>query len=210
MIRPRHDYGISPTAHAGGGPGDIGGIDFRDEPPSYYAADVGMVSLGEPLRASGRIVLRGAAADSAVCLGWFDGASKQKKNTSELEAPQAGYLGVIVEGPSRVGHYFRAAYSNAQGSGQSPCEDPGTGAERPVIRPDGRPHRWAIEYDPAAAGGSGRITVTFDDSVHTLDLRPEHRARGAAFDRFGIFNLQAGGHHVELYLDDIGYTSATR
>lgn len=207
VIRPCHDYGFSPTAHAGGKPGEVGGIVFRDERPTFYAAGVGRLSLDDALRASGRVVLRGAGSDSGVCFGWFDGGSKRHKGTSELEAPQPGYLGVIIEGPSRVGHYFRAAYSDARGSGQSPYEDPGTGAERPVIRPDGRPHCWAVEYDPKAAGGNGRIMVKLDESMHTLDLKPEHRARGATFDRFGIFNIQAGGHHVEIYLDDIEYTS---
>ena len=207
VIRPRHDYGFSPTALAGGRPGEIGGIVFRDERPSYYAADVGKLSLEEPLRASGRIVLRSAGADSAVCMGWFDGKSKREKDTSELQAPQPGWLGVIIEGPSRVGHYFRAAYSSSRGSGQSPCEDPRTGAERPVIRPDGQVHRWSIEYAPEAAARSGSITVKFDESTHSLDVRPGHRAEGGVFDRFGLFNLQAGGHHVEIYIDDLAYTS---
>ena len=207
VIRPRHHYGFSPTSFAGGKPGEIGELVFRDEKPSYYAADVGKLSLEEPLRASGRVVLRAAAADSAVCLGWFDGKSKREKETSELQAPQPNWLGVIVEGPSRVGHYFRAAYSTARGSAQSPCEDPRTGAERPVIRPDGQVHRWSIEYAPDAAGGGGRITVKFDESTHTLDVKPEHRAEGAGFDRFGLFNLQAGGHHVDFYIDDLAYTS---
>jgi hypothetical protein len=210
VIRPLHDCGFSPTAHAGGAPGEVGGIVFRDERPAFYAANVGKLTLDDRLRASGRVALLGAGSDSGVCFGWFDGDAKRRKTTSELEAPQPGYLGVIIEGPSRVGHYFRAAYSDGQGSGQSPCEDPRTGAERPVILPDGRPHRWSIEYDPAAAGGSGRITVQLDDSVHALDLKPEHRARGATLDRFGVFNIQAGGHQVELYLDDVEYTSARR
>ena len=28
---------------------------------------------------------------------------------------------------------------------------------------------------------------------------------GATFDRFGIFNMQTGGWHVEFYLDDLQY-----
>lgn len=39
-----------------------------------------------------------------------------------------------------------------------------------------------------------------------MDLDPAHRALGAVFDRFGIFNIQAGGHHVEIYLDDVSFT----
>ena len=34
IIRPHHDYGFSKTSHAGGQPGEIGGVIFRDEQPS--------------------------------------------------------------------------------------------------------------------------------------------------------------------------------
>jgi hypothetical protein len=50
--------------------------------------------------------------------------------------------------------------------------------------------------------------VTLDDEKVTLDLRPEDRKRGATFDRFGLFNVQEGGHYVEIFLDDLSYTSA--
>ncbi len=40
-----------------------------------------------------------------------------------------------------------------------------------------------------------------------MDLAPGDRAEGATFDRFGIFNMQSGGHAVEIYLDDLEYSS---
>jgi hypothetical protein len=40
----------------------------------------------------------------------------------------------------------------------------------------------------------------------TLDLAPGDRKAGATFDRFGLFDVQTGGHYVELYLDDLKYT----
>jgi hypothetical protein len=50
------------------------------------------------------------------------------------------------------------------------------------------------------------IHVTLDGEHHQLPLEKDHRHAGASFDRFGVFNLQAGGHHVEFYLDELLYT----
>ncbi|MBX3436839.1 MAG: hypothetical protein KF861_05050 [Planctomycetaceae bacterium] len=201
IIRPHHNYGFSPTQHAGGDAGEIGGILFRDEQPSYFGVDVGRLTLEQPFRASGKVALRSAGADSGVVLGWFNAAAKRNKTTPEYDARQTDYLGVMIEGPSRVGHYFRAAYSSSTGTGGAPLADPLSRRERPVILPDGRSHEWAIEYRPDV--GAGRIVVTFDGKDHLLDLTQRDREAGATFDRFGLFNIQAGGHHVELYLDDL-------
>ncbi|MGD9854537.1 MAG: hypothetical protein AB7U20_06250 [Planctomycetaceae bacterium] len=204
IIRPHHDYGFSPTDYAGGQRGEIGGVIFRDERPSYYGVDVGRLTLDQPFRADGKIALRSAGADSGVFLGWFNAAGKRNKTTPEHEQRQTDFLGVLIEGPSRVGHYFRAAYSTSTGTGGAPMEDPRTQEERPVILPDGRVHEWAVHYDPAA--GKGRISVTFDGESHALDLTAQDRAAGATLDRFGLFNIQAGGHHVEIYCDDLRVT----
>jgi hypothetical protein len=42
-----------------------------------------------------------------------------------------------------------------------------------------------------------------------LDREPGHRALGAIFNRFGLFNVQSGGHFVELYLDDLSDTAGS-
>jgi hypothetical protein len=81
--------------------------------------------------------------------------------------------------------------------------------ERPVIRPDGRVHDWSLHYNPTGASNRGRITVTFDNTTHHLDLRESERRENARLDRFGLFNIQAGGHHVEAYLDDVQYSKKT-
>ncbi len=59
---------------------------------------------------------------------------------------------------------------------------------------------------PIAADGNGQIIVTFDKQTQTLTLKSEHRKIGATFDRFGLFNLQTGGHFVDVSLDDLTYT----
>lgn len=205
VIRPYHDVGYSDTSHAGEERGEIGGIMFRDEQPMYYADRVGPYTLDDELQASGKIVLNSAGADSAMMLGWFGAEAKRNKLSSELDERQTDYVGILIEGPSQVGHYFRAAYSTSKGSGGAPF-DGGQVDERPVIRPDGKVHSWSLHYDPAAAGGRGQITVTFDETTHHLDLKRGERAEGATLDRFGLFNLQVGGHHVEAYLDDVVYS----
>lgn len=198
--RPYHDFGFSPTAHAGGEPGELGGILWRDEAPAYYADEVPRLSLDHPLSASGRLVLRAGAADSAAYLGWLSSVEKQGKATPEYETPQRSLIGLLIEGPSRVGHYVRPVFRDASGAG-------GTTEEGPILRPDGQPHRFAIAYRPDQDSRGGRLTVRLDDQERTLNVSPEQRARGAVLDRFGLFNLQSGGHHVELYLDDLSYTA---
>ena len=196
VIRPQHDFGHISTARAGAPPGEVGGIIWRDEAPAYYAERVGPLTLDDELVASGTIRLAAAGSDSGVYLGWFDSAAKRGKRSPEHEEPQRGLLGILIEGPSRVGHYVRPAYRTATGAGEA-------SPEGPVIRPDGMVHRWSIRYSPKGADGRGRITVTFDDQARVLDLGPDHRAQGATFDRFGLFNVQSGGHFVELYLNDL-------
>ena len=205
ILRPLHNFGYSRTNHAGGEQGEIGGVIFRDEEPAFYADRVGPLSLEDELLAAGTLTLRSAGADSGVMLGWFNRDAKQSKATPEHEEPLTDYLGIYLEGPSRVGHYFRAAYSTSQGNREAPTGE-GTAEERPVVLPGATVHRWSMHYQPEAAGGRGRITVRFDDRTNTLDLKEGARREGAVFDRFGLFNVQSGGHHVEVFLDEIRYS----
>jgi hypothetical protein len=204
--RPFHDFGYSAgTLRSDGkaGRGEIGGVIWRDERPAYYGDKVGPLSLDDELAASGTVTFTGAGSDSGVYFGWFDAASKMGGVHKGKEAgePRKNQLAVLVEGPSRVGHYFRPAYATADGRGA--LADGG-----PLIRPDGQVHRWSLHYSPSANGGHGRISVTFDDKTQDLELTAQHRAAGATFDRFGIFNLQEGGNQVVIYLGDLQYTAA--
>lgn len=207
MIRPYHYFGYSATRHAGGQPGEVGGIVFRDERPAYYAAKTAKLSLDDALVASGRLALLKAFSDSGVYLGWFDSATKRANETPEYDARQKNYLGILIEGPSRVGHYFRPGYSCSNAAGYNAGETTAAGNAWPVVFPNGQVHSWAIHYRPDAAGGAGQIELAFDQNTATMDLKPGDRAAGATFDRFGIFNMQSGGHAVEIYIDDLRYTS---
>lgn len=99
VIRPYHDIGYRATAHAGGHLGEIGGVMFRDEQPMYYADPVGPFSLDDELKASGRLVLDSAGADSAMMLGWFGKDAKRGKNTPEHKQRQTDYVAIMIEGP---------------------------------------------------------------------------------------------------------------
>jgi hypothetical protein len=196
VVRPRHDFGFSLTSHAGGRPGEIGGLIWRDERPAYYADRVGRLSLDDELHASGKLALTSANSDSGVYFGWFDSASKQHEQAPQSHPQPHNFLAVMIEGPSRAGHYVRPAYRTGTGEGS-------TTPDGPTILPNGAVHEWSLHYSPR---GAGRIEVTLDGARQTSDLKPGHRRLGATFDRFGLFNMQSGGQHVLIYLDDLSYT----
>ena len=134
-----------------------------------------------------------AGADSAVLIGWFN-------SETHSGSPPNNLVAIMVEGPSRIGHYFRPVYSNSKG-------EYALQQEGPVLRPNSEPHHWTLDYDPNGADGNGKITVTLDNNPVSIDLKPGVKKAGATLDRFGILSWQTGGHHVELYLDDIKYTA---
>ena len=190
--RPYHDFGHTPTKQ-------VGGIIWRDERPAFYGKPIAPLTFEDAFSASGTISFRGAGSDSGAYFGFFNAESKRNKVTPHHEAPQTNMLCIMVEGPSRIGHYFRAGYCD--GLGQGMFEDEG-----PTIKPDGQTHRWSMRYDPKSKDADGEIVVKFDDLTQTTRVRKEHKATGARFDRFGILNIQSGGHYVEIYLDELQFT----
>lgn len=197
-IRPHHDFGFSNTSIAGGAVGEIGGLVWRIEAKSpeqtgSYADILGPLDLKSELKAEGRIAMTKAGADSAVLLGWFNAETR-------AGSPPPNLVGVMIEGPSRVGHYFRPVFSNSRGD--SACEEEG-----PLLRPDTTTHSWTLHYDPGANGGLGRIMATLDGVRSALDLKPGAKEGGAELNRFGLLSFLQGGHHVEVYLDDLRYTA---
>jgi len=67
-----------------------------------------------------------AGTDSGVLIGWFN-------SHTYIGAPPMNFIGIFIEGPSRIGHYVRPAYANAYDQRE-------VAGEGPVLRPDGRPH----------------------------------------------------------------------
>jgi hypothetical protein len=198
VIRPFHDYGQAPRNNPLSDTA-IGGIIFRDERPSYFGLPVGPFSLDDELYAAGRLALVGASSDSGVYLGWFNSKTKQANLTAEHEARQPDLLALLIEGPSRIGHYVRPAVSLSNRQGRT-----ADGADGwPTIRPDGRIHNWEFRYQPLSDGAGGTITLEFDSVSKAFSITAAERATGATFDRFGLFNMQSGGHQVEFYVDQL-------
>jgi hypothetical protein len=79
-------------------------------------------------------------------------------------------------------------------------------ASAPILKP-GKCYEWSLIYDPSAGDGAGEIRVTLGSESVVLPLKPNQRAEGATFDRFGLFTSQAGGQLVRIYFDDLQYTA---
>lgn len=199
----RQDFGFTRSNHAGGAPGEIGGTFWRTEPVDplfgYYADEVGALTLDDPISFSGRIVFLDGNPDSAMWLGYFDEDSIKAK----LEEPTAGYplpntMGLVVDGPTRVGWYLSPFCT--------PTRDLDRRVDGPLFCPSPSPRRFSFVYDPAHAP-AGRVTMTLDDQTQVLDLSPEARTAGARFNRFGLATMRRGGKRVILYFDDLDYTA---
>lgn len=206
-VRPRFDFGFSPTRFAGGrAEGELGGLVFRGDcrfpaRMACYGDRLAELTLEQPLRASGRVCLRRGVTDSTVLIGFYHSRDSMAANPSQQSGLPKCFLGVSVEGPSREGFYFAPAYRGRDaGRGRI------AGNRPPPIYPDGMPHDWTLEYSPAAAGGRGRITLTLDRKAAPLDLGEGTRAAGAGFDRFGIITTWVDGNGQTIFFDDLTYT----
>jgi len=185
-LRGTQRFGHVNSSHAGGGRGEIGGLIWRIESQAFYGDDVGSLTLDDQLSASGRLSVVQASSDSGFLFGWF--------NEGNRGWAPPNFLGFVVEGPSRVGHYFRLMYVGGDGS-------KGESEENPIIIPNGTEHLWRITYDP-----DDRIFSGVLDGEYVIETCLPGEVN-ATFNRFGILNLQEGGHEIEAYLDDLSYTS---
>ena len=206
-VRPRFDFGYSPTHFAGGAAaGEMGGLFFRGdcrypERLAYYADRVGPVALDKPLKASGKVCLRRGVSDSTTLFGFFNASAAIRSNPSQKQGLPEGVLGVHVEGPSSEGFCFYPVARSPDGDGIAAPD-----LRTLHILPDGAPHDWTFAYDPSAAGGRGRITVTLDGRAVHLDLNEGDKARGVPFDRFGLVTPWIDGNGQLVYFDDLSYT----
>jgi len=206
VLAGANDYGFREgTNFAGGGGGEIGGIMWRNALNfGYYADRIGPLTLDDRLEASGKVMLKVGAPDSAMAFGWFNSQVKNSsapivKDLSPGPDRTGNFLGVLVEGPTRVGHQFSPAYTTAKGTRVTPCNGP-----RLAL---GQVYEWSLTYDTQADGGTGAITVKLGEEAVTFKLKPGHKAEGASFDRFGLFTKGPGGQMVEIYFDDVSYTA---
>lgn len=202
LIRPRFDFGFSPTNHAGGKPGEMGGVVFRGdfeypEEMAHYGDRVESLTLDGPLVAEGKMTLLRGISDSTAIIGWFHDEKSRVGGTGQATVPQ-DFLGVMIEGPSSEGFLFRPAYRFHEG-------DQFVERHGPEIYPDGAQHTWKVEYNPNQ-GAAGTITATLGGKSVTTEVIDSHRATGAEFNRFGIVTVQIDGNYQFIYFDDLSYT----
>ena len=159
----------------------------------YYADDIGTLIMGHHLEASGKVSMIRAVVDSAVLIGWFN-------SDTHIGAPPVNFIGVIIEGPSPVGHYFRPIYADSEGAYK--ISEQGS-----IIRPNAGRHDWTFEYNPDANSGKGNIIVTFDDQIVFLPLKSDVKLASAVFNRFGLLSFQREGHYLDICFDNLTYTA---
>ena len=206
-VRPRFDFGFSPTHFAvGERAGELGGVIFRGDcryPDrlAYYGDRLETLSLDKPIRAAGKVAMRRGVSDSTVLLGFFHSKKSVAVSPSQASGFPMNFLGIAIEGPSREGFQFYPVYRLADGA-EGYSRDP----HAPHILPDGQSADWSLAYDPQAAQGAGRLTVTYDRRSVALDLAPRRRESAARFDRFGIVTTWIDGNAQEVYFDDVSYT----
>lgn len=210
-VRPRFDFGFSPTHFAGGqSAGELGGLVFRGDArdPNRLAAygdRLDDLSPNDPLQASGKVALRRGVSDSTTLIGFYHSTDSLATSPNPGSGWPKCFLGMAIEGPSRDGFLFYPAYRN-RGDGQGHA----TAAESPPILPDGQSHIWTLSYLPSAAAGRGRMTVTLDGKQVTLDLGQGHRSDGARFNRFGLVTTRIDGNAQRVFFDDLTYTYRPR
>src|SRR5262249_143753 len=144
---------------------------------AYYGDRLAELTLERPLRAGGKVSLRRGVTDSTVLLGFFHARDSTASNPAQDSGLPRDFLGVMIEGPSRGGFYFRPAYRLHSGT-----EGYGRGPDLAHILPDGAAHTWSLAYTPAETGG--RIIVQFDGTTTRLEF-PD-RGANTHFDRFGL------------------------
>src|SRR5439155_19764596 len=96
--RPRaikQDFGYSAkTAHAGGQPGEVGGLITPAAEPAYYAKKIGAKSFDDRLSASGKVFCKGPRAH--VLIGFFNADTLNEWRTPNTIALRLGVRGDTV------------------------------------------------------------------------------------------------------------------
>ena len=206
-VRPWFDFGYSDTQFAGGkARGEFGGQIFRGDcrfpkRMACYGAPVGPLALDKPLVAFGRVAMIRGVTDSTTLFGFYNSRDSMRQNGSQRESLPESVIGIQIEGPSRDGFRFYPVARFKAGVSQHPAL-----RDFPFIHPEGKSHEWRLVYDPRAAGGKGRITVTFDGKRNTFDLESPAESQRTSFDRFGVVTTWIDGNSQSVYWDDIGYS----
>lgn len=204
----RQDFGFSPTAHAGGKLGELGGFITPAAEPAYYAKKLPVSTFKTPLSASGTLACTGKAFHALI--GFFNADTLNEWRTPNTIALRISGRGdVFYVWLEYAAQTWRAGGDRPQGF--PTAKDPKTGRQRLTgFASKGTVHRWTLTYDPDGNNGRGVVTATIDDVKAVCHLADGHKEDGAVFNRFGLLNLMksadTGG---EVWLDDITINGQT-
>src|SRR5688572_863851 len=203
----RQHFGWRNSNHAGGkSKGEIGGRVQRSATPAVYATGIKPRTLNEKLRMSGRFAVTKDDGATGVLFGWFN------QNSRGWRTPNSLAVRIDGNGPER-GYilFYEYGTQNYLAGGGGAFEGPRYQTTKtPWFKPDGTSHTFTFEYDSAGANGDGLMTFTLDGNrKYQQPLDPGHKAYGATFDRFGIWNAQTTGGAIEVYFDDLEVNGET-
>jgi hypothetical protein len=200
------NYGWSNSNHAGGTPGEAGGLLVRTGGiRSWYADEtIGGLSLNDYFSVSGQISITRPSTDAPYIIGYF--------NTND-PAGNLDLLGLsLAEGTGSqagIGTRFQTFIGLA---GPTATTFSSTGSQQP---PPGETNFFSVTYDPNAGTNSeGRITLIYTSAgtnwTTYADLTASARVTGASFNAFGILVRAAGSTDLTtplgVYLDNVTYS----
>lgn len=186
----KQDFGFSPTNFAGKESGEIGGTIQRTITPAWYAAAIKPRILRDRLSASGSFSIPPGKVEGTLHFGWFNSKRQGWRPWSAI--------GFRLTGSDSHAEIYLDYMTQTWKAG-------GAGTES-KIDADGAKHTWTLDYDPNANKGNGALAFTLDGGEPVVaNLAPGHKADGAIFDRFGIFNQQTPGGSITAYFDDLQY-----
>jgi hypothetical protein len=200
------NYGWSNSNHAGGSPGEAGGLLVRTGGIRSWYADgaIGSLSLNDYFNVSGQITITRPSTDAPYIIGYF--------NTND-PAGNLDLLGLsLAEGTGSqagIGTRFQTFVGLA---GPTAITHSSTGSQQP---PPGETNFFTFTYDPnAGVNLEGRLTLNYT-SIGTnwttfVDLSASDRITGAAFNAFGLLVRAAGSTDTNtplgVYLDNLTYS----
>src|SRR2546427_505843 len=194
----RQDFGWSPgTINAGGTAGEIGGLITPAAEPAYYAKKLPTRTFNDVLTASGTLKVEKGTGHTLI--GFFNA-----RTLNEWRTPNTIALRINQRGDAFHCHLEYCTRKWRASAGIIGRYDKLRDRMDAKELPSGRVYAWSIKYDPDANGGRGLVTATLDDEVASCELSPGHKADGAEFNHFGVFNVMkqfdGGGR---LWLDNL-------
>ena len=153
--------------------------------------------LEDELEASGRFAVTKAGGSSGVLFGWFN------ENSHGWRTPNS--LAFRLDGNG--GKYWVLFEYGTHNwlTGGTGCFE-GAQYQKTPTKPflaDGTVHKWTLRYLPGAASGQGEVRFILDHKEYVCPLAPGHKADGATFNRFGVFNHQTTGKGMEVCFSEL-------